>query len=104
MIGKALEYGVEVAGGAAEACTRRAGQPTQHQGLNTMASPELDALTAEVTHITTVAASAVTLIQGLSQMVKDAGTDPVKLKALTDQLDASDTALSDAITANTPAA
>lgn len=66
-------------------------------------SPELIRLTEEVEETTTVAESAIVLIKGLSQLIKDAGTDPAKLKALTDKLDAKNAELAAAITENTPA-
>jgi hypothetical protein len=67
-------------------------------------SQELIRLTEEVEEHTTVAESAITLIKGLSQLIKDAGTDPAKLKALTDKLDAQNAALAAAVSENTPAA
>lgn len=67
-------------------------------------SLELDNLTTEVTNATTVEQSAITLIQGLKSSLDAAGTDPVKLKALSDSLAASDANLAAAIAANTPAA
>lgn len=67
-------------------------------------SAELDALSAEVTNATTVEQSAITLIQGLKAQLDAAGTDPVALKALSDSLGASDSALAAAVAANTPAA
>lgn len=67
-------------------------------------SQQLDDLTTEVTNATTVEQSAVTLIQGLAAQLAAAGTDPVKLQALHDQLVASDATLAAAIAANTPAA
>lgn len=73
------------------------------RGLNKMAQT-LDALQAEVTRNTTVEASALVLIQGLAAQIKAAGTDPVALKAITDQLTQNDDALASAITQNTPAA
>lgn len=42
--------------------------------------------------------------RGLSQQIKDAGTDPVALANITAQIDANSTALAAAIVANTPAA
>ena len=66
----------------------------------------LDAISAEVEMTVGIEASAVTLLQGLSQQIKDlvaAGADPVKLTALADELHASSTALAEAITENTPA-
>lgn len=67
-------------------------------------SKELDDLTAEVAADTAVESSAVTLIQGLAAQIAAAGTDPVALKALTDSLTTSSTALAAAVTANTPVA
>ena len=64
----------------------------------------LAALTAQVTANTTVESSAVTLIQGLAAAVQAAAGDPAKLAALVTSLNKSATALSAAITANTPAA
>lgn len=52
----------------------------------------------------TVIASVVTLLTTLSQQLKDAGTDPAKLQALKDLVDANKKAIADAIVANTPAA
>lgn len=63
----------------------------------------LQALTDKVAQVKTVADSAVALIGGLSQQIKDAGTDPVALQALTDSLDGSQAELAAAVTANTPA-
>jgi hypothetical protein len=65
-------------------------------------SPELDALTAEVERTDTVIDSAITLITGLAQALKDAGTDPTALAALTASLEARASALADAVVANTP--
>ncbi len=65
---------------------------------------DLDQLTADVTNNTTVEQSAITLLNGLSQQLKDAGTDPAKLAALQTSLETSTAALAAAITANTPAA
>lgn len=63
----------------------------------------LDGLTAEVARNTSVEQSALTLIQGLSQQLKDAGTDPAKLNALVTQLEQNDDALAAAVAANTAA-
>ena len=59
----------------------------------------LDKVTAQ----TTVMESAEALLATLSQEVKDAGTDPVKLQAISDALDANTAGLAAAVTANTPA-
>ncbi len=63
---------------------------------------ELSTLETDVAANTDVVASAVQLLQNLTQLIKDAGTDPVKLKALTDKLEANTKGLADAIVANTP--
>lgn len=63
---------------------------------------ELDQLTEEVSQTTTIMGSAVTLLQGLKKKLDEAGTDKAKLKALSDDLDASQNDLAAAITANTP--
>ncbi len=65
---------------------------------------DLTALQAEVERNTTVENSALALIQGLAAQITAAGTDPVKLKAITDQLTSNDDALAAAVAANTPAA
>lgn len=62
----------------------------------------LDNLQTEVEETTSVVQSAVTLIEGLSAQIKAAGTDPVKLKALTAQLDKDNGVLAAAVVANTP--
>lgn len=65
---------------------------------------DLTGLTAEVTNNTSVTASALVLIQGFAAALAAAGTDPAALQALQDTLAANDTALSEAVAANTPAA
>lgn len=72
------------------------------QGERIMAA--LDGLEAEVADVKTVQQSAIVLLNGLAQALKDAGTDPAKLAAIIADLDASKTALADAVVANTPAA
>ena len=67
-------------------------------------SAELDTLKAEVAHNTDVEQSAIALIQGLKAQLDAAGTDPVALKALSDQLGANAEALAAAVAANTPTA
>lgn len=63
----------------------------------------LAALTTEVQNTTTVEESAVALINGLAAQIAAAGTDPVALQALQDQLATERDALAAAVTANTPA-
>lgn len=65
---------------------------------------QLDDLTAKVAANGTVIGSAVTLLQGLKAQLDAAGTDPVKLKALSDQIGTQDDQLAAAIAANTPGA
>lgn len=64
----------------------------------------LDQLTADVAADTSAVNSAIILINGLAAQIKAAGTDPVALKALTDQLEANTSSLATAVTANTTAA
>lgn len=73
------------------------------QGDKIMASatsPEFQALSDQVTSTNGVEASAVVLITTLRQQIIDAGTDPAKLKALTDSMKASSDALAAAVAAN----
>lgn len=65
---------------------------------------DLSALTAEVEENADVVASAVVLIGGLAQQIRDLATDPDALAALADELDSSTNALSAAVAAGTPAA
>lgn len=58
----------------------------------------------DVTSQTTVIDSAVTLLGHLSDLIKQAGTDPVKLQAIRDLITNQKTKLADAVVANTPAA
>lgn len=67
-------------------------------------SKEMDDLTAQVKANSSLLDSATTLINGIAARITAAGTDPVALKALTDELKAKDDALAAAVTANTPAA
>lgn len=64
---------------------------------------DLSELEARVAKDTEVDASAITLLNGLKSALDAAGTDPVKLKALSDQLGTNSTALAAAVVANTPA-
>jgi hypothetical protein len=65
---------------------------------------DLEALTSQVQENTTVEASAIALLNGLSEQLAAMATDPVAIANLADQLKASADALSAAIVANTPAA
>lgn len=67
-------------------------------------SAVLDALTANVTRVNTVADSAIVLLQNLKAQLDAAGTDPVALQALSDSLGTEADKISAAVTANTPAA
>ena len=62
---------------------------------------DLEPLAAEVAENSDAVASAVQLLNALSEEIKAAGTDPVALQALVDQLDANTAALADAVVANT---
>ena len=63
---------------------------------------DLTELQAAVARVTDVENSAITLLQGLKAQLDAALTDPVALKALSDQLGADTAALAAAISANTP--
>jgi hypothetical protein len=65
---------------------------------------ELDDLTSKVSETLTVEQSAVELLTGLKAKLDAAGTDPTKLKSLSDSLATGKDALAAAIIANTPAA
>ncbi len=62
----------------------------------------LDDLEAKVDAVKGVEDSAILLLQQLSQALKDAGTDPARLQAVIDKLDADQTALAAAVAANAP--
>lgn len=64
----------------------------------------LEALTEQVRASTEIETSAVVLIKGIADKLAEAGTDPEKLSALTDELHASSAELAAALTANTPEA
>ncbi len=65
-------------------------------------SAELDALTAQVTRMTNVSASAVTLITGIAARIEAAKSSPVQVQALADELRTDADRLSAAVVANTP--
>jgi len=69
-----------------------------------MAQADLERLKASVERNTSATASALALIQGMSQQLRDAKDDPEEIAALADMLDSQATALSEAVTANTPVA
>ncbi len=73
------------------------------QKLDKMAT-DLTALQAAVARDTTVDESAITLLKGLKAALDAAGTDPVALKALSDQLGSNSDALAAAVSENTPTA
>lgn len=64
----------------------------------------LDQLQQKVQRNTEVSASAVTLIQGIAQQLRDAQGNPALIAQLADQLDQSANTLAEAVTANTPSA
>jgi hypothetical protein len=65
---------------------------------------ELDDLTAQVKATDDAQQSALVLINGIADRLAAAGTDPVKLAALTADLKTNSDALAAAVTANTPPA
>jgi uncharacterized protein YoxC len=64
----------------------------------------LDDILEDVQDEATVVAGVVTLLTNLSDALKAAGTDPVKLAAVKAQIDNNKKAMADAVVANTPAA
>lgn len=64
---------------------------------------EMENMAAEVAETKTVVASAIKLIDGISQQIKDAAGDKVKLKELTDSLDADNKLLAEKVAENTEA-
>lgn len=69
-----------------------------------MAAVNLDALTTAITNQTTVDDSAIALIQGLADQLREIPATQAAINDLASQLDAKRQALVDAITANTPSA
>ena len=65
---------------------------------------DLVSITAAVAAETSVVESAVTLLNSLNARLIAAGTDPVALQALSDQITANTNSLAAAVVANTPAA
>lgn len=63
---------------------------------------ELVKLEQDVAAQDTVIKSAVTLLQGLKQKLDEAGTDKVKLAALSSSIEAQTESLSSAVAQNTP--
>lgn len=77
---------------------------TTNESRSITMTTDLTSLTDEVHKVQDTEQAAIKLIEGLSQQVKDAGTDQAALQSLTDQLDASANALAAAVVAKTPAA
>jgi predicted RNA-binding Zn ribbon-like protein len=81
-------------------------QPTP--GAAEQHKSDLDSLKADVEKAKTVQQSAVTLLNGMSQKLKQMSSqdviNPADLQALAHQLEQSTTALATAVSANTPAA
>jgi len=67
--------------------------------------PTMQDIKAAVQRETDVEASVVSLLNGISQQLKDAqaANDPAAFQAVIDQIDANTKTMSDAVTANTPA-
>ncbi len=61
----------------------------------------VDDVLTDVTEQSTVVDSVVTLLGSLKGQLDNAGTDPVKLQAIKDQLDTNSAALANAVVANT---
>ena len=63
---------------------------------------ELARLQTEVTEMSGAVDSAITLINGLAQQIRDLATDPAALNALADSLDSKANELAAAVVANSP--
>lgn len=63
-------------------------------------SVELDRLTTEVAETKTAVDSAITLIDGLAQRLRDVANDPAAITALADELDAQQAKIAAAVVAN----
>jgi hypothetical protein len=63
---------------------------------------ELQRLQTEVAEMAGVVDSAIVLINGLAQQIRDLATNPAALNAMADDLDAKAGALAAAVAANTP--
>jgi hypothetical protein len=74
------------------------------QGEMQMAAIGLDVLANQVKANTDAEASAITLLNQLSDLIRSAAADPAKVQALADSLKSSADSLAAAIVANTPAA
>lgn len=74
-------------------------------GIEVAQMAQIEDLQAEVNENTDVTQSAITLMNGLSQQLKDAlaSNDPAAVQAVIDQLDQNTNSLAAAVTANTPA-
>lgn len=69
----------------------------------TIMNEELVKLETEVGELTTVVDSAIALIEGISQQIKDAGIDKAKLTELTNSLDSQANKLAAKVAENTEA-
>lgn len=72
------------------------------KSIETKIMAALDDLTNAVAAEDTVIDSAITLLKGLKDALDAAGTDPVRLAALSADIAAKTQALADAVAANTP--
>lgn len=73
-------------------------------GMEVLQVATIEDLQTEVGQNTDVTQSAIVLLDGLSQQLKDAlaANDPAAIQAVVDQLDANTNALAEAVSANTP--
>jgi ABC-type transporter Mla subunit MlaD len=69
------------------------------QGAATMAT--LADLTTEVQENADLSGSIIALLNGIAQQLRDAAADPAAINAIADQLEATNTAIDEAIRANT---
>lgn len=65
-------------------------------------SAAMDNIAREVAETKTVVESAIVLINGIADRIREAGVDAEKLEALSSELDGTAKTLADAVAANTP--
>jgi ATP adenylyltransferase/5',5'''-P-1,P-4-tetraphosphate phosphorylase II len=76
----------------------------QQGELMSQISDAIDALETKITNLTTVEQSAVALLNGLAQQIRDNANAPAKLNELAAKIDSDASDLASAVSANTPTA
>lgn len=79
---------------------KRMNRVLEYQGEQILT--DLSRLTQEVSENTTVIGSAIALLRGLADQIRELSTDPAALNALADQLNQNEQDLAAEVAANTP--